>query len=361
MSKVPHILIAFTIALLLTFAAAQNGTTVATDLNGPMGLLVDDDGNLWIIDSGLGGDESIDVVNPQMGEAMSAPYGDTSRIIRVGADGSQEVMAHLPSINLTTEMAGGARLALLNGSVYATMGFWIEGTGDDPGSITPSVVRIEDGEVVRVADLWAFEHEHNPDGFVVESHPYGLAAGPDGMLWVADAGANTLLRVDPSSGSVELMATLDGLPGPMPNPARGGAMEADPVPTGITVGADGTIYLALLSGFPFVPGSAKVMTVSPDGELSDYATGLSTLTDVQAAPDGNLYAVRVFLFGEQGPGPDSGAVYRIANGEVTEVLTGLSVPTAIAFNQAGDAFVTINGAGGPGGAVLRFDGLASGD
>ena len=52
---------------------------------------------------------------------------------------------------------------------------------------------------------------------------------------------------------------------------------------------------------------------------------------------------------------------RIKEGDASEVVVeGLSFPTSIDFNDAGDAFVTINGIGAPGsGAVVRFDGLTA--
>ena len=40
------------ILLTLSTTLAQEPTTVASDLNGPMGLAVDDEGNLWIVESG---------------------------------------------------------------------------------------------------------------------------------------------------------------------------------------------------------------------------------------------------------------------------------------------------------------------
>jgi SMP-30/Gluconolactonase/LRE-like region len=222
-----------------------------------------------------------------------------------------------------------------------------------------TVVKLENEAITQVADTWAFESAQNPDGFVKESHPYGLAAGPDSKLWIADAGANTVYTVDPMSGDITLVATLGGIAGPLPNPGRGNAQESDPVPTGIVVNEDGSAYVSLLPGFPFVPGSAKVVKISADGTVSDYATGLTMVTDLQMAPDGNLYAVQLGVFTEQGPTPNTGAVLRIKDGKAEEVLSGLSFPTGISFNSAGDAYLTINGAGAPGtGEVQMFAGIA---
>jgi hypothetical protein len=77
------------------------------------------------------------------------------------------------------------------------------------------------------------------------------------------------------------VAVFDGVAGPFPNEARGDAMESDPVPTAVVLGEDGAAYVSFLPGFPFIPGSAKVVMVDADGMVSDYATGLTMLTDLR--------------------------------------------------------------------------------
>jgi hypothetical protein len=108
-------------------------------------------------------------------------------------------------------------------------------------------------------------------------------------------------------GRVDPVAVFGGLPSPMANPTRDGAQEADPVPTCIAFDQAGTAYASFLSGVPFSPGAAKVMTVPADGTASDYATSLTTLTDLQTGPDGNLYAVQFGRFAQESPEPNSGA------------------------------------------------------
>lgn len=339
--------------------SAEEVETVASGLNGPMGLTVDSENNLWVVDSGIGGDDTLEVVAPG-GEVVRAPFGDTARVIRVAPDGAQSEIATLPSVMLGQGASGASRPVMLEGTLFVTNGTWAETPGSGPRPKMASVVQVSEGETTQVADLWAFENQNNPDGFVKESHPYGLAAY-EGDLLVADAGANNLLRVDPSTGEISVVTVFEGVPGAVPNERRGGTLENDPVPTGVTVDDTGTIYVSFLPGLPPLPGSAKVVRVTPEGEVSDYATGLDFLTDLQAAPDGNLYAVQMAEFGEEGPAPDSGRVFRIVDGEATEVLSGLSFPTAIAFNDEGDAFLTLNGVGAPGsGEVVRYSGLAAG-
>jgi sugar lactone lactonase YvrE len=338
---------------------AREGTVVASGFNGPQGITVDADGNLWVIDSGLGGDQDIEYMSMETGEPFSTTFGSTAQIVMVSPDGEQTTVASLPSLAASDmERVGGARLAWLDNVLYATSGGWIGGVGDPP-DLVGTVVRLEENGVTSVADMWTYEKGHNPNGFILEAHPYGITAGPDGWLWVADAGSNSLMRINPTSGEIDPVATFDGLSGPMPNPARNNAMEVDPVPTAVAFDDEGNAYVSLLTGFPFVPGAAKVLRITPDGEISDYATGLTMLTDLQRGPDGELYAIQFGMFSEQGPVPDAGAVVRIHEGDTSEVLvSGLSFPTAIAFDQGGNAFVTTNGLGAPGsGAVIRYDGM----
>ncbi len=300
-------------------------------------------------------------LDPSGGKKLKNEDFASLSVVQIGADGKQSIAATLPSILNGQEASGGNRLALLNGVVYATSGAWLEAAGARRMPNTAAIVKVEGGKATEVANTWDLENGQNPGGYVKEAHPYGLAAGPDGKLWVADAGANDLLRVDPTSGQVELVATFSGMPGPLPNPNRGGAQESDAVPTGMAFDASGNAYVSFLPGFPFAPGSAKVVKVAADGKVSDYATGLTMLTDLRTGPDGALYAVQIAQFTDKGPVPNSGAILRVKPGGTSEVVVSdLSFPTSIAFNAAGDAYVTTNGMGAPGsGEVLQFAKLTS--
>jgi hypothetical protein len=174
----------------------------------------------------------------------------------------------------------------------------------------------------------------------MDNHPYGVTAGSDGMLYVTDAGANVLWQVDPATAETATVAAFEPLAGVFPNPFYDNEMLRDAVPTA-AVELDGAWYVSLLTGAPFLPGTAKVIKIDADGAQSDFATGLTMLTDLRAGPDGNLYAVQFAMFGEQGPAPFSGAIVRVGEGDSsTVVVPGLLVPTSLAFNPEGDAFVT---------------------
>ncbi|GAB4531569.1 MAG: ScyD/ScyE family protein [Anaerolineae bacterium] len=353
------------VLVLLAFssvAGAQGGgNVIAQGFNGPQGLLVDGEGNIWVIDSGLGGEAEIPWISPE-GEEVTGTMGNTAQVARIGADGSVARVAALPSVAAGQDVIGGARLALLDGILYATSGQGIGSPDNEVPANMGGVVRIEaDGTVTMIANTWDFERANNPDPALYDSHPYGLEPGPDGLLYVADAGANDLLKVDPATGEISVVAVFEPLPGVFPRPDRGGEMLTDPVPTDVVFDSAGNAYVSFLSGAPFVPGSAKVVKVSPDGTVSDYAAGYTMLTDLAWGPDGNLYGVQFGIFTEQGPTPDSGAVVRIQAGAAPEVvIDGLSFPIAIDFDEAGDAYVAINAVGPPGsGAVQAFQGLGA--
>ena len=339
------------------------GTVVATGLNGPQDVYVADDGSIWVVDSGMGGDMQFTAADPASGGTRVATFGMSAQLVQV-ADGTQEIVTMLPSAMVgegrQAETAGGGRIAVMDGEVYVTVGEWQDSFSSERPELSGTVVKLVDGSPTLVADTYALEASDNPGGFGLHSHPYGLVSGPDGMLYIADAGANALLRVNPADGVVETVAAFAGVPGmPFPNGGRNGAMESDPVPTGLVVADDGTTYVTLLPGFPFIPGSSKVVQVSPDGTVSDYATGLTTMTDLTQGPDGAMYGVQFAIFGEQGPQFGSGAIVRIQEGDASEIVLGnLPFPTAIDFDMDGNAYITINGIGAPGsGQAIKVDGL----
>src|SRR5258705_617014 len=68
--------------------------------------------------------------------------------------------------------------------------------------------------------------------------PQGIALTPDGKLIVAEVGAKRIVQIDPKSGNVTEIA--GNLPIGLPAAVPGGL----PVPTGVGVGASGTIYFS---------------------------------------------------------------------------------------------------------------------
>ena len=83
--------------------------------------------------------------------------------------------------------------------------------------------------------------------------------------------------------------------------------------------------------------------MAADGAVSDFATGLTMLTDLRTGPDGALYAAVRHVHGA-GSGARQCAVLRIKEGDTSEIVVpGLMFPTSIDFSTDGGTFVTVSG------------------
>ena len=317
-------------------------TVVASGLLNPRYVAVDTDGTLYISEAGDAGDEQIlepaGEGTPAANAAVITTRGTTGQVTKVAPDGTQSVLATgLPSYSFGTEVVGPAGIALSNGLIYLAIG----GPGPatvvaDPVVNQDSVVSIDPatGIVTPVADIGGYERSQNPEPSAIDSNLYGLAAAPDGTLYVADAGGNAVYKVDPTTGEFSVLAVIPMLD------FNGGPINA--VPTGVTVGADGNIYVGLLSGGPFPPGGAKVLQITPDGTISDALTNLTMVVDVEFSPDGELYASEIsenFLVQP----PANGLVLKgNADGTSMVVVPDLFLANGIAFDGEGNLYVVVN-------------------
>ena len=156
-------------------------------------------------------------------------------------------------------------------------------------------------------------------------------------------GGNDLLKVIAVTGAVSLVASLAG--------QTSTGQQAVPV----AVGPDGELYVSLLTGYPFPNGGAKVV----GSTVTDFATGLTLLTDIKVGPNSQIYALSL---GKSDITltppyvPNSGSVVRLkADGSKQVVLDELNFPLVLAFNAGGDAFINKNGLGAPGsGQILKY-------
>lgn len=349
-----------------TPALPPGATVAATGLANPRGVAVADDGGVYVAEAGLGGSDPFE--SPSFGPSTRGTSGQVSRI---APDGTKAAVATgLPSFALGGfEVVGPAGLVTAQGALWLATSHFVPGVGPRPNEAAVLRVDPASGAVTTVGDLGAAEQEPNPDGFIIESDPYGLVMGADGNLYVAEAGANALYRVDPASGQLSRVTVFAGLLGTEPNPARNNLSESDPVPTGIAAAPDGSLYVGFLSGFPFLPGTAKVVRVAPDGTTTDAVTGVTAVADVELGPDGLLYVVEFGTFDAttQPPGwaADSGRVLRIlADGTQEVVAQGLNKPNGMAFDAVGNLYLGVNSdvppQAGPQGMLVRLDGVAIG-
>jgi hypothetical protein len=245
------------------------------------------------------------------------------------------------------------------GGAYLTVGL-----GADPaeraklGELGPQFGQLykisSHGDVEAIADISAYETAANPDGGAFDSNPNSVTSAW-GRVFVTDAGGNSLLRVH-RSGEISTVAVFPDRP--LSPPAGSGLPDPFPVqavPTNVVVGPDGALYVSQLTGFPFIPGAARIYRVEPGSEPQIYADGLTNVTDLAFDRHGNLYVVEIAANG-LGSGDPTGALIKIRpDGSRETVLSeGLVNPYGVAIGRHGDIYVTNHGASAGVGQVLRL-------
>jgi len=125
------------------------------------------------------------------------------------------------------------------------------------------------------------------------------------------------------------------------------ASQGHIVPTAIAF-HNGNFYVGNLNTFPIVPGSSKVLKITPTGQISVFASGLTTILGVAFDSAGRLYVLENTTgTGNQFPTPGTGKVIRIESGNRTLIASGLFLPTAMTFGPDGALYVSNVGFGPP--------------
>jgi hypothetical protein len=161
-----------------------------------------------------------------------------------------------------------------------------------------------DGKIDAVCDLLQYELVVNPDrqtqvdanSVPVDSlsNPYAVLVQHERVL-VADAGANAVLAIDRDSGEISTffvppLVTDGACAGAENNPASDKypvTVGCDPVPTGVTTGPDGRIYVSTLGAL--TPGAGRVYVLDSDGKEVRRITGLNPMTGIVVDCEGAVY------------------------------------------------------------------------
>lgn len=352
-----------------TLPEGVEAQVLASGLNNPRFVKVVDD---WIFftEAGTGGSDAL-FATPAAGQDPEkdpvTKRGTDGTLKSIGPDGTEYAIVE-DFVSYTfgaTEIVGASGLAFDgNGSAFVNVGApgpyiaQIERTGQEACVFK---VDLATGEKSVLADIGAYEIANNPDPAAVDSNPYGgTFAG--GLIYVADAGGNTVYTVDPATGDIAVFAVTGGLEAPFlgaaGNPARGGTMEIDSVPSTVTEGPNGNLFVPFITGGPFPAGIAPIYEYAPDGTKSDFATGLTMVSDIAFSSDGTAYACVMSTNLLQG---GAGQIVRIGtDGSKTVVLDGLVVPNGITFDTEDNLFVTHKASGFPGeGELVRFTGVTT--
>jgi hypothetical protein len=349
---------AVVLGALPTIAGAATAEVFATGLVNPKGIDQSPSGALYVAEAGNGGSDCTSV--------PSACFGLTGAVTRVGPTAGEapvRIVTGLPSI-----YSGSPRLSVgpndISFSRYGAPTI-IMGLGGDPakrdqlgpdGANLGKVLRmIGNGRTVAVADVTAFEGAANPDHGAVDSNPYGIDAQP-GEWAVADAGANSLVRVRPD-GRTDLLAVFPAQMVPAPafmGLPPGATIPSQAVPTSVTRGPDGYWWVGTLTGFPFPTGGASVWRVPPwGGDPELCASGFTTIVDVAFDPFGSLYVLEIsagLRIPPVGPPPPLKAPGRLMR------LDNCGAPPITVYDNADPAKGVVLEY--PGGVVIGLDGAA---
>jgi hypothetical protein len=348
-------------------AGSPRVSVLAEGLDGPRGVATDTAGNTYVAESGVAGDDCF-------GEGEEEIcLGTSSRITRVAPDGTvdRDFVTGLPSLGIHGDYVGASGVSIApDGTVYVSVGLGANANQRDDivgafpaAAMFGTLVRVaEDGELEIVADLAQFEDAVNPDG-VAEDEEAGPDSNPNGLLatddvvYVADAGGNTVLAVDHDSGDITVAAVFpERMVAAPPFPGLPPELPMQAVPTSLALAGDGRVLVGQLTGFPFPVGGANVYALTDDAEApTTVAEGFTNIMAV-AERGAELFVLELARDGLLS-GDLTGALVRVrADGSRASLLAhDLQFPGGMAVTPTGAIHIS-NGAVFPGGGeLLAFD------
>ena len=379
---------------------------VVEGVSNARGISFDHEGNLYVAEPGIGGDGNCQPSPSTLFQPICA--GNTSSIVKVTPEGEvQRLFEGFQSLAEQPSGNQGAGLADLQfdeeGNAYVLTGFaGYPGNRDSetydlqnsielpaqqaifppstPDSLlnTPNLAKLfkvdlQTGEFTEIFDFGKYELQNNPDGGDLVTNPYDLAIKGD-TAYVVDGGGNTTYAIKLDGSDVKAIPMPTQVienplfpptpPGVEPFFLPGQTAEraiVQSVPTGVTVGPDGAVYVGEFTGFPYPEGKARIFRIGEDGKPEVFAEGFTHITELTFDHDGNLLVLQFSNIAQwKGDIRDlPGSLIKVApDGTRTTVIAegqGLESADGIVVGPDGKVYITKRGVGPGFGQVVRVD------
>ena len=309
------------------------------------------DGYLYVAEGGAGGTTSTADICPLDQVPDAGPYtgGFTSRISKFDSHNNRTtVIDGLPSSQtqpgLGSLVSGVADVKFIGNTLYALTA----GSGCSHGldGTTNGIFRINSNNTwTMIADLSAFQKAHP----VANPNPGDFE--PDGTWYSMVVVRGEFYALEPNHGELDAVS----LDGKIRRVADISATQGHIVPSALAY--HGNFYVGNLNTFPIEEGSARILKITPSGQVHLVTTNVTTVLGVAFDHQGFLYILENTTGDNENPTPGTGKVLRLTDSGLEEIATGLSLPTAMTFGPDGALYVSNWGFGPPPigmGQILRI-------
>jgi|GEM_PF-874150 len=333
-------------------------TTLISDLQGVMSIETDAEGNVWISENDLPFSDQNQMLDDRK------DYGKVSVITSDGK--KHDAIVHLPS-SIDIPSVGLTRtINLLRDKemmyiLTENLLYRVDISSFSPGD-APLDARLLSSENIRtyMAEVFSLDNSERV------SQPYDMTLGPEGDLYIVDAGANAIIhrkgvndysfltffpdRFNPYPlNSSSKIVHPELIPDPTIRFMGGPIIQA--VPTSIIF--DGKNFLVTsFTSMPFLTGKAMIYSVTMAGNIEMYGGGFDMLMDIDYEKESDPLVVQFAssYHPDTGYAPRTGALLRVNGSEITSVARGLNQPVSIKRVNENTWYVVSSGDG----AVLKI-------
>jgi hypothetical protein len=246
---------------------------------------------------------------------------------------------HLPSSKGGGgDVLGVSDVIFIGNTLYAL--FSGAGCSHGVSTIPNGIIKVHpDKSWSMLANLTQFAQFHpvanpDPDDFQLDGTWYSMTK-MGGDLFAVDPNHQDIVRISPVTGNVQRLIDIS-------KTYSGAGHWVGPTSL---ISHKGFIYFGTLTPFPLVQGAANIYRLSPEGQLSVYATGFTAVLGILFDNLDRLYVLENTT-GNLFPTPGTGKVIRYSpSGKRETIVSNLSLPTAMTFSGDGKLYISNIGFG----------------